>query len=390
MIIRHLLGKLITHSGLRQGCLVGLLALGAAVARAERAGAPVTESIVRDQQGMDSYVYAPDPIRSEITYQLVVGVHGVGGNGAGAAGLKDWAKRGDVIVIGPSFVAKGDDAYQMGDGVHAQKLIALFKGLKKKYKLRERMFLHGFSGGSQFVHRFAMLHPEQVCGVSAHSGGTWATDNYGRINTAAKAIPFAISCGENDTQKSFGHAPYTRLEWLERFRDEIDQKGFVYISSTWEGVGHSVSPGAWDMAKQCFQLGTGLPGNSATEEIAIRAEWKNLKTIKKPAPVTNSARRSQPAPTVTDPEFERMIPVAFKRADEEQVPDDRLIAFMKKHPPILWKDRPGSTKLVEQCTRAANLWSAAAITNGAWSGTQKNEFLRFTEGLEIKTPDSQP
>jgi hypothetical protein len=85
-----------------------------------------------------------------------------------------------------------------------------------------------------------------------------------------------------------------------------------------------------------------------------------------------------------------MIPVAFKRADEEQVPDDRLIAFMKKHPPVLWKDRLGSTKLVEQCTRAANLWSAAAITNGTWSGTQKNEFLRFTEGLEIKTPDPMP
>ena len=50
------------------------------------------------------------------------------------------------------------------------------------------MFLHGFSAGSQFVHRFAMNHSKRVCGVSAHSGGTWATDDYGKISAEWKNL----------------------------------------------------------------------------------------------------------------------------------------------------------------------------------------------------------
>lgn len=239
------------------------------------------ENVIKDSQGMDCFVYTPDPIVPGTTYQLVVGVHGAGGKGNGAAGMKDWAKRGDVIVIGPSFVTKGDRPYQNGDGAHAEKLIDLFETLKKTYKLRPTLFLHGFSGGSQFSHRFTMLHPKLVCGVSAHSGGTWATDNYGKINVAAKDIPFAISCGENDTAKSFPESLFMRLEWYGRFRDEIDKKGFCYIGGTWPGVGHSMSAGAWDLAKQCFQLATGLPGQSATEQVPISAQWKNLEAKQK-------------------------------------------------------------------------------------------------------------
>jgi hypothetical protein len=50
--------------------------------------------------------------------------------------------------------------------------------------------LHGFSGGSQFTHRFAMLHPKLVCGVSAHSGSTWATDGYGEFSLMYFVCPF--------------------------------------------------------------------------------------------------------------------------------------------------------------------------------------------------------
>ncbi len=236
------------------------------------------ESVIKDSQDMDCFVYTPDPVVQGTTYQLVVGVHGAGGKGNGAAGMKDWAKRGDVIVIGPSFVTRGEKTYQGGDGVHAEKLIGLFKDLKKKYKLRDKIFLHGFSGGSQFVHRFTMGHPEIVCGVSAHSGGTWATDGYGNINPSSKKIPFAISCGESDTAKAFPESPFNRLEWYGRFRDAIDKKGFRYIGATWPGVGHSISPGAWDLTRQCFQLATGLPGLTATEKVTISADWKNSGT----------------------------------------------------------------------------------------------------------------
>ena len=339
------------------------------------------ETVIKDSQGMDCFVYTPDPIDPGKTYQLVVGVHGAGGRGNGAAGMQGWAKRGDVIVIGPSFETKGERPYQNGDGVHAEKLIALFEGLKKEHKLRDRMFLHGFSGGSQFSHRFAMLHPELVCGVSAHSGGTWATDGYGEFSTSAKGIPFAVSCGEKDTAKAFPEAPFNRLEWFGRFRDEIDKKRFAHIAASWPEAGHNISPGAWDFAKQCFQLGTGLPGESATQEVAISDAWKNIDHLRKSAPAAPRL------PPVNPAELERMTRAAFAKADAEEIPDAKLLAFMRKYPPILWKERPGAAKLLAQCGRAADLWYHAAKSNGLWKGAAKDEFKRYTQGLEIETTD---
>ena len=130
--------------------------------------------VLKDQQGMDCYVYLPSKIDKSKKYWLVVGVHGAGGQGKNAGGYASWAKRGDVIVIGPSFISRqqGNVApYQNGDGPHAKKLIALFDKLKQDYPLHDKMFLTGFSGGSQFTHRLTMNYPELVCGVPSHSGG---------------------------------------------------------------------------------------------------------------------------------------------------------------------------------------------------------------------------
>ena len=345
------------------------------------------ESVIKDSQGMDCHVYTPDVIDPAITYQLVVGVHGAGGRGNGAGGMSGWAKRGDVIVIGPSFETKGERPYQNGDGVHAEKLLALFETLKKSHKLREQMFLHGFSGGSQFVHRFTMLHPKVVCGASAHSGGSWATDNHGTISMAAKKIPFAISCGQKDVAFSFPGALYNRLEWYERFLKEIDEKGFCYIGATWPDVGHSMSAGAWELVMQCFQLATGLPGQSATETVVISRAWKNLDAI----PGKSSARTSSPAAassgSVDPAEVDKMAQAAFKRADVEKVPDELLVGFMKKYPPALWKDKPGSAKLLGQCQAAAHAWYKAAKEKGQMSAAAEVEFRRFSQGLDIKVPD---
>lgn len=249
------------------------------------------ETVIKDLEGMDCHVYTPETMTPGKRYQLVVGVHGVGGNGKGACGMAGWAKRGDVIVIGPTFVTKGERPYQNGDGIHAKKLIALAETLGKSHQLNEKMFLHGFSGGAQFVHRFAMLHPNHVCGASAHSAGSWATDGYGEMSSSAKKVFFAISCGEKDTAKSFPQAPFNRLEWYGRFRDALEAKKFTHIAASWPDVGHSHSPGIIDFAKQCFQLSTGLPGENATTTVAISDQWKNLP--KAPAPHSPKPTRSR-------------------------------------------------------------------------------------------------
>lgn len=343
------------------------------------------EKVIKDSQGMDCYVYLPDQIDPQKTYQLVVGVHGAGGQGKGAAGMASWAKRGDVIVIGPSFILKpsapGMTYYQMGDGVHAEKLIKLFEDLGEEYPLRDKMFLHGFSGGSQFVHRFTMEHHKLVCGVSAHSGGSWATRNYGKISSRAKSIPFAISCGEKDTALSTPDSPLGRLDWYKEFRDEIDAQKFTYIGATWPDVAHRISPGAWELARQCFQIATGLPGGEDGKPVEISSDWKNLP---QGAGKVESNQRTPQLPNVSQAELDEVMPASFSRANTEKLSNEQLVNFMKRYPPALWKDREGSEKLLEQCQAAAEAWLAAAKEKNLLNDATKKQFDTFSAGLKFE------
>ncbi len=342
------------------------------------------EKVIKDSEGMACHVYLPDDFDAGKTYQLVVGVHGYRGNGKRAGGLARWAQRGDVIVIGPSFRSKGDRPYQNGDGVHSKKLITLFNELKKTYKLREKMFIHGYSGGSQFAHRFAMFHPKYVCGVSAHSGGSWATNGYGKINRKAKKIPFAISCGEKDTSRSFKGAILGRLDWFKRFRNEMVKGKFCHIGIVIPGAGHRPSGQVDNLMRQCFQLATGLPGGGVDKRVEISAEWKNLGDLAKEARKGNSGsvkKDLKGGRAVVPAQLDKVARKAFKIADEGVVPDAKLITFMKKYPPVLWKDKDGAKNLLMQCEEAAKRWRAMAIKKKRFRGAVLKQFENFSKGL---------
>ncbi len=203
------------------------------------------------------YYLVPDNMPKDATKVWVaVHVHGAGGLRGENSG-KDLAKLlgpEPVIVIVPSFT----DGYQAGDGKWAAQLIANFKEVQKKYKVQDKMFIHGHSGGGQFAHRFAFAEPKYVCGVSAHSSGSWAcAGGYGKINKSAKKIPFAISCGEADKDLSYPGAPHTRIEWYRLFEKEMKKDGFDVDGRTWPGVGHGVSMKLMgEQVKACFVKAT--------------------------------------------------------------------------------------------------------------------------------------
>lgn len=210
----------------------------------------------KDAAGRDYWVYLPDKIDPEKTYTLVVGVHGYRGNGKGAGGYAGWAKRHDVIVLGPTYDSDGYQYLQRGSDLQT---IELVRTLRKQYKLHDKLFIAGFSGGSQYAHRFAMKYPELVAGCAAHSGGTWATGDYAvraKPNPEARGVLFVMSCGENDTKKSFGEAPFGRLEWAKRYEKMLEQGGFIYDAQYWPGVGHNQSQGARQQSLDCFIAST--------------------------------------------------------------------------------------------------------------------------------------
>ena len=210
--------------------------------------------------GRQCFLYLPEEIDPAKTYWLVVGVHGYRGNGKGAAGLTGWVKKADCIVVGPSF----PDGYQLLGEDSDKQLLGIFTVLFKKYKLQRRMFIHGFSGGAQFAHRFTMKYPEAVIGCSAHSGGSWSSS----VNPKARHIPFAVSCGEADT---------SRLEGAKRYFTMLGKGGFYFKARIWPGVGHGFTVDASRTLDDCFNLSTtGMyPGQKEVME-TVFAEFGKL------------------------------------------------------------------------------------------------------------------
>ncbi len=223
----------------------------------------------KDEAGRDYFVYTPNTIDPDKTYTLVVGVHGYRGKGNGAGGYAGWVNQHDVIVLGPTYDSDGYQYLQKGSD---QQTIDLIKQLHKAYTLHDKIFIAGFSGGSQYAHRFAMKYPDLVAGCAAHSGGTWATGDYAERavpNPKARGVLFVISCGENDTKKSFGEAPFGRLEWAKKYETMLDKGGFIYDAQYWPGVGHSQSSGAKQQTLDCFIASTQRLAEYKAEQGAI-------------------------------------------------------------------------------------------------------------------------
>jgi predicted esterase len=233
--------------------------------------ASAKETQGKDAQDRDYWVYTPDRIDPEKTYTLVVGVHGYRGNGKGAGGYAKWVNQYDVIVLGASYK---NDGYQYLQHGSDEQTLDLIKQLRQDFKLHDKIFIAGFSGGAQYAHRFAMKYPDLVAGCAAHSGGTWATGDYAERavpNPKARGVLFVISCGEKDTRKSFGDAPMGRLEWAKKYETMLDEGGFVYDAKWVPDVGHRRSPTARQMTVDCFVASTRLLPELAAEAERVKA-----------------------------------------------------------------------------------------------------------------------
>lgn len=119
------------------------------------------------------------PDRVDHSARVLVAVHGIRrGAQEQAALFGPKAAALGRIVIAPLFDAQHWPRYQrLGDGADAA-LLELLEGLGSDAAAPldrlVRFDLCGFSGGAQFAHRFAMLHPERIGRLSLASAG-WYT-----------------------------------------------------------------------------------------------------------------------------------------------------------------------------------------------------------------------
>jgi poly(3-hydroxybutyrate) depolymerase len=267
---------------LRSLVLAALIVIGPAAARlhaVERTEGPLTCPMGRQYWLGFPHGYDPDK-----TYWLVAVAHGAGGTGDS---MKSWQMAGprtDYIVVSPSYPKSEAEGYFQGLGGNADaQLIGLFKALHAKYKLHDQVFLYGFSAGSQFSHRFTMVHPELVVGCSAHSGGSWGP----HVNPAAMGVPMAFSCGLNDVQPSVPGA-LPRVEEAQKYFALMQQQGMCAKLRYWEGVGHSKSRGSDEMTAEAYELAT--TGLFPHQRTAIDAELAKVDALITADDVTGAKR----------------------------------------------------------------------------------------------------
>jgi pimeloyl-ACP methyl ester carboxylesterase len=244
-------------------CLLGVLAcFGEAVDRTE---GPFTCPLGR--QYWLGFPHGYDPGK---TYWLVAAIHGAGGDGDG---MKTWQMSGsrtDYLVVAPSFPGNAKEGFYQGLGGQSDtQLIGLFQQLKTKYHLHDQLFLDGFSGGSQFAHRFAMAHPQLVVGCSAHSGGTWGPE----IAKAAVGVPMFFSCGLDDIDPSIAGALPRILE-AERYFNGLVEKGMFVKVRYWQGFAHRPCPDAKPLIADLFELAT--TGLFPHQRVVVDAELARI------------------------------------------------------------------------------------------------------------------
>ena len=231
------------------------------------------------------------------------------------------------------------------------------------------MFVHGFSGGGQFAHRFTMNEPKYVIACSAHSSGSWACDGgYGEISSKAKSIPFFISCGEKDTAYSVKGYPHTRIEWYKRFAAALEKKQFTYLGKSWPDTGHRMAKGLKPLVGELFQLATA--GTRPTSD-----GWVRLPDMRE-AP-------EQSAPLTLSESDKATLRAATASINSGNAPDAKAtFRFLAKYPASKWVDEKEFAPLADHCRKVIDQYVKEREAGGSpLSGDAQSRFQEATKGL---------
>lgn len=225
-------------------------------------------------------LYVPDSYEESISNQfsLAVIVHGTYRNAQQYRDeFIDFAEDTKSIILAPLFPGGITEPWECDsykflkmNNIHFdQVLLAMVDEVSKRYKINgKKFFLHGFSGGGQFVHRFFYFHPDRLIGVSIGAPGNvtyldnthpWyvgISDIIERFNMTLninemRRVPVLMVIGGEDTETwmiNDRDAPFwmegldsrgnTRIERLRALRDNFQQNGIHVHYEELPGVAH--------------------------------------------------------------------------------------------------------------------------------------------------------
>jgi predicted esterase len=234
----------------------------------------------------DFHLYLPTDAATRGPLQVLVAVHGMGGNGVSfGASLIAAAERHGWILVAPTFRYR--DNFNPGGVLQDDtELIPRLKQYldelpqKTGLPIRDKVLLYGFSRGGQIAHRFAEFYPDRTLAVAVFAAGTYslpvasmAVDGlattldlpFGIADVqqythtpfnldAFRHVPFYIGVGGADTAAGVAPPawdPYvgsTRLARSENFAHALQSLGMTVSFAIYPGVGHAVTDPMRDAA----------------------------------------------------------------------------------------------------------------------------------------------
>ncbi|MFC3051855.1 alpha/beta hydrolase [Kordiimonas pumila] len=235
----------------------------------------------RYDQRFGYYLYVPEAFSFDCAadYQLIVVIHGSNRTPQTYRDLfKDFATAHKCIVLTPLFPAgiyeDGTEAnykFLRSGGLNFDTiLLEMVKEVRGRYMLPDVPFyMHGFSGGGHFAHRFFYFHPQALKAVSIGAPGmvtlldasqNWhcgVKDFEGRFGQALdyesmRGVAVHMVVGADDTETweitieeddplwmpGVNDAGRTRLERLAALRHSYEAQGVSVQYSLVTGVGH--------------------------------------------------------------------------------------------------------------------------------------------------------
>lgn len=139
----------------------------------------VEQRVLQFDASLQYVVYVPS--RGGAGAPILVTVHGISRNAWEQVSMfAPYAERAGVVLVAPLYEHERFPHYQrLSANERGENPVAVMEAIVAEVARTtgasgERLRLFGFSGGGQFVHRYAMAHPQRVAGYVVGSAG-WYT-----------------------------------------------------------------------------------------------------------------------------------------------------------------------------------------------------------------------
>ena len=193
-------------------------------------------------QPVEYYLYVPEAYSADKEWPLFVGIHGAGGTGLDCWNLwQTYAEREGFILLCPSIPGDASGFYQ---DVGENTVWSAVGEVKKEYRVKQQMFLSGFSAGAFFIQGFTYHYPQYVSALSILSSGVYLNPRM-FINL----VPMLVVIGDHDHPDA--------VQSSSIFVSNLQKFGFDIQYIVLPGVGHAVTDEGIDLTIELFRRTAG-------------------------------------------------------------------------------------------------------------------------------------